>query len=60
MVDDHQTELARKLSEEGYLIDGTNSLVEAWDKLKDFKPRGNDFRCSMVEELRGIIKEYMK
>ena len=33
MVDDHQTELAKKLSEEGYIIDGTYSLVDAARKI---------------------------
>lgn len=47
MVDDHQTELTRKLSEEGYIIDGTNSLVDAWAKLDGFEPRENDFTCEM-------------
>ena len=39
MVDDHQTELVRKLSEEGYILDGTNSLIDAWARLEDFEPR---------------------
>lgn len=60
MVDDHQTELTRKLSQEGYLIDGTYSLVDAWAKLDGFEPRANDFKCSMVEELRVIIENYLK
>lgn len=60
MVDDHQTELTRKLSEEGYIIDGTYSLVDAWAKLQGFIPRPNDFQCTMVEELRKIIGEWMK
>lgn len=47
MVDDHQTELTRKLSEEGYIIDGTYSLVDAWAKLEGFEPRDNDFSCDM-------------
>lgn len=60
MVDDHQTELTRKLSEEGYIIDGTYSLVDAWAKLQGFIPRPNDFQCTMVEELRKKIGEWMK
>lgn len=59
MIDDHQTELTRKLSEGGYIIDGTYSLVEAWAKLDEFEPRKNDFQCTMVEELSGIINDYL-
>lgn len=59
MVDDHQTELAKKLSEEGYIIDGTYSLVDAWSKLQGFTPRANDFQCTIVDELRSLIKEWM-
>lgn len=59
MIDDHQTELTRKLSEGGYIIDGTYSLVDAWSKLDGFEPRKNDFQCTMVEELSGIINEYL-
>lgn len=59
MVDDHQTELAKKLSEEGYIIDGTYSLVDAWSKLQDFTPRANDFQCTIVDELRLVLKEWM-
>lgn len=59
MIDDHQTELTRKLSEGGYIIDGTYSLVDAWRKLDGFDPRKNDFQCTMVEELSGIINEYL-
>lgn len=59
MIDDHQTELTRKLSEGGYIIDGTYSLVEAWAKLDGFEPRKNDFQCTMVEELSGTLNEYL-
>lgn len=59
MVDDHQTELSRKLSEAGYIIDGTHSLVEAWAKLDGFEPRKNDFECNMVEKLSSIIGVFL-
>ncbi len=55
MVDNHQTELIRKLSGDGYLIDGTYSLLDAWPKIKDFEPRGNDFKCGIVDVLREYI-----
>lgn len=59
MIDDHQTELTRKLSEAGYIIDGTYSLLDAWAKIGDFIPRCNDFLCNMSEELGGIIRKYL-
>ena len=59
MVDDHQTELTRKLSEEGYIIDGTYSLVDAWAKLEGFEPRKNDFQCNMVENFGIILDDYL-
>jgi len=59
MIDDHQTELTRKLSESGYIIDGTYSLIDAWSKLDGFEPRKNDFKCTMVEELSSVINEYL-
>lgn len=59
MADNHQTELIKKLSEGGYLIDGTYSLVEAWPKLQVFVPRGNDFECEIIEALDKYIGEWM-
>lgn len=56
MVDDHQTELVRKLTEEGYILDGTYSLVEAWDKLTGFIPRPNDFNCTIPQRIDEILK----
>ncbi len=56
MVDDHQTELVRKLSQEGYILDGTYSLVEAWDKLTGFIPRTNDFNCTIPQRIDEILK----
>lgn len=59
MADNHQTELIKKLSEGGYLIDGTYSLVEAWPKLQGFVPRDNDFDCEIIEVLDKYIGEWM-
>ena len=59
MIDDHQTELTRKLSEGGYIIDGTYSLVDAWAKMDGFEPRKNDFQCTMVEKLDGFINDFL-
>ena len=55
MVDDHQTELTRKLSEEGYIIDGTYSLINAWKQVEHFVPRENDFQCTISEEISKFI-----
>lgn len=55
MVDDHQTELTRKLAEEGYILDGTNSIIDAWKKIEGFVPRKNDFVCTIPEVLESII-----
>ena len=55
MIDDHQTELTRKLAEEGYILDGTNSIIDTWKKIDDFIPRKNDFACSIPEVLESIF-----
>jgi len=57
MADNHQTELLTKLSEGGYIIDGTYSLCDAWLKLKDFVPRKNDFKNEIVEQLDKFIAD---
>lgn len=59
MVDDHQTELTKKLAEGGYLIDGTYSLIDAWAKLEGFVPRKNDFDNCIVNVLDKCIEEWM-
>lgn len=59
MVDDHQTELTRKLSEEGYIIDGTYSLVDAWAKLEGFEPRENDFTCDIPQAIALKIDRWL-
>ena len=55
MVDDHQTELTRKLSMDGYILDGTKSLIDAYDRLENFIPRTNDFVCTIEDELLKIF-----
>jgi UDP-N-acetylglucosamine transferase subunit ALG13 len=59
MVDDHQTELVRKLSTEGYIIDGTYSLIEAWKKLENFIPKANDFHIIEIFKLKEYIDSLM-
>lgn len=60
MADNHQTELVKKLSEGGYIIDGTYSLVEAWPKLNGFTPKPNDFKCDIVPVLDKWIAQWLK
>lgn len=60
MADNHQTELVKKLAVEGYIIDGTYSLIEAWPKLDGFVPHENDFECEIVPVLDKWIGEWMK
>lgn len=55
MADNHQTELVKKLSEGGYILDGTYSLSDAWEKVKDFVPRKNDIKNEIVEFLDNYI-----
>lgn len=60
MADNHQTELVKKLSEGGYIIDGTYSLIKAWPKIEGFTPRTNDFKCEIVPVLDKLIANWMK
>jgi UDP-N-acetylglucosamine transferase subunit ALG13 len=53
--DDHQLELTRKLSEEGYILDGTFSLIDAWKKLEHFSPRAFDFSNQIAANLKKYI-----
>jgi UDP-N-acetylglucosamine transferase subunit ALG13 len=57
MADNHQTELVKKLALDGYILDGTYSLSDAWEKISDFKPRENDFQNRIVDFLDGYISE---
>lgn len=56
MVDDHQIELVHKLTEGGYILDGTYSIIDAWDKLEGFIPRPNDFECVLPQRIDEILK----
>lgn len=60
MTNDHQTELVRKLTEDGYILDGTHSIVEAWKKLDNFTPRGCDFECTIPQEVGKLIDAWLK
>lgn len=56
MVNDHQTEIVQKLAGEGYILDGTNSVVDAWSKLESFIPRLSDFKCTIPERINEVLK----
>lgn len=59
MANDHQTELVKKLSEEGYILDGTYSVIDAWKKLDNFTPRECDFECTLPQEIEKIIDGWL-
>ena len=59
MANDHQTELVRKLTEGGYILDGTNSIIDAWKRLESFTPRACDFICSLPEEIGKLIDNWL-
>lgn len=59
MVDNHQQELVKKLSEGGYLIDASYSLIDAWPKLESFTPRANDFKCDIIPILERWISDWL-
>ena len=60
MVNDHQTELVHKLAVEGYILDGTNSIIDAWNQLDTFTPRPCDFECTLPQEIGKLIDEWLK
>lgn len=59
MVDNHQLELVEKLTKDGYIIDGSHSLIKAWEKLENFVPRKNDFKCTIPEVLGKCIDNWL-
>lgn len=59
MINNHQTELVRKLSEDGYIIDGTYSLIEAWERNKTFTPRKLCLNNTIPQVLDGLIIQWL-
>ncbi len=55
MINDHQVELITKLSKDGYIIDGSNSLIETWKLIEEFKPRKYDFSQNIAKNLKIYI-----
>ena len=60
MTNDHQTELVRKLTEDGYILDGTYSIIDAWNKLDRFTPRVCDFECTIPQAIGKMIDKWLK
>lgn len=60
IADDHQLELLSKLSNDGYILDGTESLEKAYLKLGNFSPRELDFKNDIVSCLDSYISKYLK
>lgn len=58
MVNDHQTEIVHKLAGEGYILDGTHSIVDAWNKLDGFTPRECDFECAIPNRIAELLMEW--
>lgn len=58
MLNDHQTELVKKLAEEGYILDGTYDLKSAWLKLPSFIPKKNDFHCNIQRRIEDILVDW--
>ncbi len=59
MVDNHQLELVNKLSKEGYIIDGSYSLIDAWKQLNNFVPRKNDFHNEIISNIQDVLDEWI-
>ena len=57
MANDHQLEIVKKLTEGGYILDGTFSLIDAWKKLDGFTPRQYDFESTIIPALDKYINE---
>ena len=55
-----QDELLQELSKEGYVIDGTYSIKNAWKIALSFSPPQNDFYNYLPEAIDSQIKEWLK
>lgn len=58
MVNNHQTEIVRKLSGEGYILDGTYDMKAAWEKVSNFEPRENDFHCEISNRIEQLLTDW--
>lgn len=55
MLNDHQIELVKKLSEDGYVLDGSYSISKAWERIASFMPRKNDFTCEIDNRIETLL-----
>ena len=56
MKDNHQVELVKKLSEEGYILDGTESLTDAWNRIKTFEPVSKALKFQIPELFEKVFQ----
>lgn len=55
VLDDHQLELTKKLGEDGFIIDGQESLHEALIIAEHFVPKSYNFNQSLIPNLISYI-----
>ncbi len=60
MVNDHQTEIVTKLSNEGYILDGTYSIKDAWNKLSGFTPHNFDMVNHIPQHVKMLLGGWIK
>ena len=58
MINNHQTELVKKLEEEGYLIDGTYDMEAAWEKVQNFIPNDKKIECNITIEIDNLLQKW--
>lgn len=58
MLNDHQTELVKKLSEEGYLLDGTYDMRTAWQQIDTFVPSNKPIQCTIQNEIKKKLNDW--
>ena len=58
MANAHQTELVKKLANEGYILDGTYDMKAAWEKVPTFEPRKNDFHCEISNRIEQLLTNW--
>ena len=60
MVNNHQLEIVKKLSSDGYILDGTDSLLDVWDKVETFCPKECDFLNELPAYIQQQIDQWLK
>ena len=59
MINNHQLEIVKKLANEGYILDGTYSLLDVWDTIEDFRPRQFDLINNVSNEIERKIDMWL-